>query len=140
LSEAQRAQFGSSTLLQLPANTRWFSKWSLIASIVNNEDCLKSAIWHQTLTSNKEKKFREKLEQLQSMLCTNQEFWPAIKFIEKLLRPLADAILKIEGDEINVRNAFKTVEVAFQRSLAIVEKFPEEHQKQIKQVHSLINF
>lgn len=106
-----------------------------MSSIVKNEDCLKGAIWHQKLVSNKDQTFKKQLVELQSILCSDPSFWTNIKLVEKLLRPLASAILKIEGDQINVRNAFKTVESAFEQSIVVADEFPEDHTEALKEVN-----
>lgn len=100
---------------------------------------MKSAVWDQKLTSNNDSIFKNLLKDLQRILCSDPTFWQSIKLIENLLHPLADAILKIENNEVNVRNAFKTVEKAFEISLAVVNKFLTNQIDELKQVRFLKN-
>uniref|UniRef100_A0A915ETY4 DUF659 domain-containing protein n=1 Tax=Ditylenchus dipsaci TaxID=166011 RepID=A0A915ETY4_9BILA len=53
LSKIQLEKMGSSTLLQLPIETRWGTYAKLINSIIANESCLKEAIWNAGIQDNR---------------------------------------------------------------------------------------
>jgi hypothetical protein len=122
--------------LQLPSNTRWFSKWTLVNSIKENEIYLKSSIWHQSIIekSKTDKIFKGQADNLRKILCQSPDFWKQVDLIEKLLNPLADAILKIEGSVVSVHDSCKLVDLAFQQSLTISEQFEEDQIDDLKQV------
>uniref|UniRef100_A0A915CQU1 Uncharacterized protein n=1 Tax=Ditylenchus dipsaci TaxID=166011 RepID=A0A915CQU1_9BILA len=98
---------GSSTLLQLPIKTRWGTYSTLVSSISANEACLKSAVWDAGLPVD------DMLRDLRQLLCSDNFFWPRLEKTRNILRPLADTITQIEGNEIDSRNAYKLIEKAF---------------------------
>jgi len=123
--------FGSSTRLQLPSNTRWSSKWKLVNSVKKNEGCLKSAIWDQSIIDKTnsapnfkpDPNFKQQVEILRKILCQSPDFWKQLDFVEKILAPLAHAILKIERAVVNVCDSYKIVDAAFGKSLLISDEF-----------------
>lgn len=128
---------GSSKRLQLPSNTRWFSKWTLINCIKTNESCLKNAIWHQKITNKakSDKNFEKQVKHLQEIICQSPDFWKHVDSIEKILVPLADAILKIEGSIVDVRKSYEFVDAAFQQSLTVSKQFKADQMNAFKQVN-----
>uniref|UniRef100_A0A915DS13 Uncharacterized protein n=1 Tax=Ditylenchus dipsaci TaxID=166011 RepID=A0A915DS13_9BILA len=111
LSKIQLEKMGSSTLLQLPIETRWGTYAKLINSIIANESCLKEAIWNAGIQDNRV--LKRQSDDIRLLLCSDEEFWPALKQISKVITPLAEAIRKIEGNEVNSRSAYKTIKDAF---------------------------
>lgn len=79
--------------------------------------------------------FKAKVSELQEILCQKPEFWKRVDLIEKLLAPLTDAILKIEGAIVNVRDSYKLVDNAFQQSSKISEQLEGKQAQECKKVN-----
>uniref|UniRef100_A0A915EB70 Serine hydroxymethyltransferase n=1 Tax=Ditylenchus dipsaci TaxID=166011 RepID=A0A915EB70_9BILA len=94
-----------------PDGTRWGTYAKLINSIIANESCLKEAIWNAGIQDNRV--LKRQSDDIRLLLCSDEEFWPALKQISKVITPLAEAIRKIEGNEVNSRSAYKTIKDAF---------------------------
>ena len=105
---------------------------TLIKSVETNEECLKSAIWSPTISEKKE--LNNEAKRLQKLLCSTPEFWEKIKLIQKLLFPLADSILKIEGAIVDVRASYKVTDSAFHQSLEVSLQFATEQSGECKKV------
>ncbi len=122
--------------MQLPSNTRWFSKWTLVKSIKDNEDCLKSTIWDQSIVekSKHDVEFKKKTNGVREILFNDLNFWKQVTLTEQLLAPLADAILNIEGSVVDARTSYKSIDAAFESSLAISQKFEEDKVEELKEV------
>uniref|UniRef100_A0A915CKR4 Uncharacterized protein n=2 Tax=Ditylenchus dipsaci TaxID=166011 RepID=A0A915CKR4_9BILA len=107
LSNIQLVMNGSSTLLQLPIKTRWGTYAKLVSSISANEACLKSAVWDASLPVD------DVLRNLRVLLCSDEFFWPTLNRTKEILRPLADSITRIEGNEMDSRGAYKMIKKAY---------------------------
>jgi hypothetical protein len=141
LEETQNSAIGHSRLLILPVATRWFSNWTLLNSVKENEACLKSAIWSPKIVDNAEiKKKPERLSTLKHLLCEDTGFWANLALVEELLNPLKTAILAIEGSVIDVSKAFKVVESAFEKAVGIASKFSTEQKEEIVKVSMNVVF
>jgi len=132
LAEHQQTTTGTRVLLQLPAKTRWFSVWTLFSTILKYEDALKSAIWDSKLPQDVNSK--KKRDELQKLICTDEDFWPKLKLISDVLKPLARAIKEIEGSNVDFRIAYRSVNFAFTECLNQVEKFAIKDQTSLKNV------
>jgi len=99
---------------------------------MKNKKCLQSAIWEQSLFDNKD--LHESVVEMREIICSTPAFWDNVDLIEKLLSPLADAILKIEGSIVNVRGSYKAINDAFQKSLKISDQFEANEAEACKEV------
>lgn len=101
LSKAQIEQSGSSSILQLPVQTRWGTWARLVSLIVASEDALKTAICSPGIL--KDTTLKREAERLRKLLWESEDFWLDVKDVQKMLTPLADAITGIEGNVVNSR-------------------------------------
>jgi hypothetical protein len=98
----------------------------LLKSIRENKEALRIAIWDQRIIGDA--KMRAQAKPLQELLASTSDFWPAIEMIEKMLAPLADAILAIEGSIVDVRSSYKLISDEFARAIDAANNVPaQEH-------------
>lgn len=106
-----------------------------MASIKSNEGCLKNAIWSPKILDNKElKKKSDQLKRIKRILCEEPDFWTMVSLTEKILNPLKNAILEIEGSVVDIRRSYKAVEFAFNEAIEIAGAFPEEYLNGVTEV------
>uniref|UniRef100_A0A915DZE5 FeS cluster biogenesis domain-containing protein n=1 Tax=Ditylenchus dipsaci TaxID=166011 RepID=A0A915DZE5_9BILA len=87
--------------------TRWGTYAELVSSISANEACLKSAVWDASLPVD------DVLRNLRVLLCSDEFFWPTLNRTKEILKPLADSITRIKGNEMDSRGAYKMIKKAF---------------------------
>lgn len=131
LSQEQKRKEMNPRKLSIPVATRWNTFYNCLDRLLYSYECLQSLCCEKRLLQYCNVK---ELGEIKDLVLCDKFFWPVLRLLHNLLKPLFVTISLIEGDLIETSKALAAVKRCLDEVGHEIGQADEAHQTELFQV------